>query len=158
MNVYITSLFFAIPTFTLLIILEIIAFITVYRLRKSFQWLITSADEMPILDSEGLEKFFKHGYDQELGWERKPNTSHKENGRYGQTSYKINEIGSRYNPGNEELDSIISFYGDSFTFCRQVNDNETIQWYLSELTNFGVLNFGVGNYGVDQAFLKMKRE
>ena len=142
----------------LLILLEIIAFITVNRLRKSFQWLITSADEIPILDSKGLEKFFKHGYDPKLGWERKPNTTHKENGRYGQTSYNINEIGSRYNPGHEDLDSIISFFGDSFAFCRQVDDHETIQWYLSELTGLGILNFGVGNYGADQAYLKMEKE
>jgi len=144
--------------FLFIILLEVISFITVNTLRKNFQWLITKKDETPILDSTGLKKFFKHGFDPELGWERKPRTNHKEKGRYGETSYSINDIGSRTNPGHADLENIISFFGDSFTFCRQVNDNETIQWYLSELSGLGILNFGVGNYGADQAYLKMKKE
>ena len=53
---------------------------------------------------------------------------------------------------------MISTYGDSFVFSRQVNNNETWQWFLSEFTHSNVLNFGVGNYGIDQSLLRLKRE
>lgn len=49
----------------------------------------------------------------------------------------------------------ISTYGDSFTYCQDVKDNETWQYYLSELTDSKVLNYGVRGYGTDQALLKL---
>ena len=110
------------------------------------------------MDPEGLKKFIKHGYDPELGWVRKPDTEHPEKGRHGETSYHIDGVGSRCNPGHEHLDPKISCFGDSFTFCRQVNDNETWPWHLSEIAGVGVLNFAVGNYGIDQGYLRMERE
>ena len=58
----------------------------------------------------------------------------------------------------ENLGSKISCYGDSFAFCRQVNDNETWEHYLSKSFHDNVLNFGVGNYGIDQAILRLKRD
>jgi hypothetical protein len=130
----------------------------VKKLRKKFQWLITPEDEYPKLDRDGLRRFIKHGYDPELGWVRKPETQHAERGKYGETIYHIDKIGSRCNPGHEHLEPHISCFGDSFSFCRQVNDNETWQWYLSELAGVGVLNFAVGNYGIDQGYLRMVRE
>ena len=51
----------------------------------------------------------------------------------------------------------IACFGDSYTFCRQVEDHETWQYYLSNKLNNKVLNFGVGNYGVDQALLRYER-
>jgi len=141
-----------------IIILELLIMLIVKNLRRQFQWLITSEDEQPKLDPEGLKKFIKHGYDPELGWVRKPNTQHPESGKRGETSYHIDKIGSRCNPGHERLKPQISCFGDSFSFCRQVNDNETWQWYLSEISGVGVLNFAVGNYGIDQGYLRMVRE
>ena len=58
----------------ILIILEFCSHFLVNKLREDFQWLITPKDEYPELSEEGLKKFFKHGYDSELGWVRKPNT------------------------------------------------------------------------------------
>ena len=55
-------------------------------------------------------------------------------------------------------DNLISCYGDSFTFSRQVNDNETWCYYLSKLTKSNVLNWGIGNHGMDQALLRLERE
>ncbi len=138
--------------------IEFVAYSTVLFVNKKFQWLIIQNDESPILEIEGLKKFFSHGYDSELGWVRKPNTSHIENGKQGETKWSINENGARVNPGFEGKVSKISCYGDSFTFCRQVNDNETWGHFLSKLQKTNVLNFGVGNYGVDQALLRLKRE
>ena len=127
-------------------------------LRREFQWLIISSDEHPILDGEGLEKFILHGYDPELGWRRKPGTWHDEQGKYGTTRYHIDMDGARCRPGHEHFPVYAVCYGDSFTFCRQVNDNETWEYFLSEKLRAGVLNFGVGNYGLDQALLRMERE
>ena len=140
-------------------IIEFGLFLLVSYVRKKFQWLIISKyDENPKLSQEGLDKFIPEGYDQYLGWIRKPNTTKKEKGKSGITEWSINKKGTRTNPKFEEEISNISCYGDSFTFCRQVNDNETWEHYLSELENTNVLNFGVGNYGIDQSFLRLERE
>ena len=139
-------------------IIELVLQIWVLLVHKKFQWLIIAKDEKPILSKEGLNKFIPLGYDPELGWIRKPNTSHNEKGKFGITSWSINEIGARRNPDYEGKDSKISCYGDSFTFSRQVNDDETWEHYLSELENTNVLNFGVGNHGVDQGIIHLKRE
>ena len=141
----------------LLVIIEIIIRQTVLVVNKKFQWLIIQKDEIPTLSIE-LKKFLEHGYDKELGWVRKPNTEHMEVGKYGQTKWTINEKGCRTNPNFDENKSNISCYGDSFTFSRQVNDDETWEHFLSEMLDTNVQNFGVGNYGIDQALLRMKRE
>ena len=128
------------------------------KIRKDFPWLITSHDENPKLSEEGLKKFIPHGFDSELGWVRKPLTSNNETGKKGTTKWSISENGARTNPSFEHLNSKISCYGDSFTFSRQVNDDQTWAHYLSKLSNSNVLNFGVGNYGLDQSLLRLKRE
>ncbi|MGY5141274.1 MAG: hypothetical protein ACW9W9_07750, partial [Candidatus Nitrosopumilus sp. Bin_571-38] len=152
------SIFIIITFVTIYLILEIILFLIVLNVRKKFQWMITSCDEKPKLSEEGLKKFIPNGYDSELGWIRKPNTSHKEKGKFGVTEWNINNIGARNNPSFEKNKIDISCHGDSFTFCRQVNDNETWEHYLSKKTNSNVQNFGVGNYGIDQSLLRLKRE
>lgn len=139
------------------IIIELIIRSLVISTRKEFQWFITKEDEFPEFSKEGLKKFLIHGYDSELGWVRKPNTKHNENGKYGITEWNINEKGARINPIFEEKKSEISCYGDSFTFSRQVNDIETWEHHLSNMIQTNVQNFGVGNYGIDQALLRLKR-
>ena len=138
--------------------IEVLIYTIIKSANKNFQWLIMQKDEKPELSKSGLEKFFVHGYDPELGWVRKPNTFHNEVSKNGNTKWTINSKGARNNPGFENLNSKISCYGDSFTFCRNVNDNETWEHYLSKLKETNVINFGVGNYGVDQALLRMQRE
>lgn len=142
----------------ILIVLEIFAYATVTYLRTGFQWLITKRDRYPEFDTDALKKFIDTGHDQELGWIRKPNTSKAEVGKHGKTHYHIDEKGRRCNPGHENLPQLISCYGDSFTFARQVNDDETFEWHLSNITDTNVLNFGVGNFGLDQTLLRLKRE
>lgn len=141
-----------------LALIEICLYLLINYFRKDFQWLITTADKTPTLSEEGLRKFFKSSFDPELGWVRKPNTQKDEPGKFGKTTYHIGQNGCRSNPGFESLPKIISCYGDSFVFARQVNDDHTWEWHLSELTKSNVMNFGVGNYGLDQALLRLKRE
>ena len=142
---------------------EIIIISLVLWLKKDFQWLIISTDENITIPTSNIKKFIKENYDEKLGWDRKPNISKLEKvigfGEYNKladtTEYNINLDSERYNPGHENLDKKIITYGDSYTFCRHVNDNETWQWFLSEHTKTNVVNRGVGNYGLDQACLKM---
>ena len=141
-----------------LVLIELISIIMVKVVNKKFQWLIIGKDKIPKLSDNGLKKFFSHGYDPVLGWTRKPNTAHSEKSRNRLTNWNIDSYGSRVNPGHESLFNKISCYGDSFTFARQVNNNETWEYYLSKLTNTNVQNFGVGNYGLDQSLLRLKHE
>ena len=152
------NLIFILGVIVGVIILEIYLKYLILSVKKQFQWIITKSDEQPNLSIQGLKKFIPHGYDSELGWVRKPNTSHSEDGKYGKTKWSINEKGARTNIGFEAQNSKISCYGDSFTFCRQVNDNETWEHFISTQIGSNVQNFGVGNYGVDQSLIRMKRE
>lgn len=161
------ELVFIILLFILIILaVEVGLHFLIRHFRKDFQWLITAEDKLPSFSSTALDRFFTHGFDPELGWVRKPNTWAQESSgtvgetpeKYKKSSYHINYRGARLNPAHENLPLIISTYGDSFVFSRQVNDNETWQWFLSSLTQTNVLNFGVGNYGIDQSLLRLKRE
>lgn len=143
---------------TSIIIVEIFVRKIVIFTNKNFQWLIIQKDETPKLSEEGLTKFFEHGFDPELGWVRKPMTVHEENGKEGKTKWSINDYSARNNPTWNEKESEISCYGDSFTFSRQVNDDQTWEHFLSNKIQTNVKNFGVGNYGIDQTILRLKRE
>jgi hypothetical protein len=121
--------------------------------RSSFPWLITEQDELPELNWSALEKFLNGSFDPHLGWVRKPNSSGTEQGPNGKVSFAIDSTGSRVNGFNTGPASIAAF-GDSYAFCRQVEDDETWEAQLARDTGYAVLNFGVGNYGVDQALLR----
>jgi hypothetical protein len=156
--VFVKSLYAFLLLISLIIIIEVGSYFLVHFIRENFPWFITPEDYFPTIANDGLKKFIKHGYDPELGWVRKPFTKKEEIGKDGKTFYTINAYGGRFNPGHENLDRLISCYGDSFVFCRQVNDNETFEWHLSQITKTNVLNFGVGNYGLDQSILRLFRE
>ena len=104
-----------------------------------------------------INEFAKKGaasnFDSLLGWTMKPLASEQNE----DWSYRIDERGARLNNKNKNR-TRISTYGDSFTFCDQVCDDETWQYYLSDLTKSNVINFGVGGYGTDQAFIRIERE
>lgn len=135
-----------------LIALEIVMHFFVNYLSKKTNFI--TIDTVPKINTEILDKFFAHGHDPELGWIRKPGTKKSEFGVF----YEIDRNGSRRNPGHENLPLVFSSYGDSYAFCREVNDDETWQWHLSAITGRKVLNFGVGNYGLDQTIIRLKRE
>lgn len=139
-----------------LLLLEAVLVASVRRLRRDFQWLITEADEVPELDRTALKKFFHSSFDANLGWTRRPDTQGKEKGKHGYTSYRIDASGSRARalPRHPEL---VSVFGDSYAFCRQVEDQETWENVLSQRMGFSVGNYGVGNYGADQALLRYEQ-
>jgi hypothetical protein len=73
--------------------------------------------------------------------------------------YRANSSGIRSNreydlspPGNVIR---ISAFGDSFTHCDEVKNDETWQATIENLdSGLEVINFGVGGYGLDQAYLR----
>jgi len=52
----------------------------------------------------------------------------------------------------------VNTYGDSFTQCHQVSDNETWQEYLAAHLQEPIRNFGIGGWSVYQAYLRMLKE
>ncbi|MCK4895141.1 MAG: SGNH/GDSL hydrolase family protein, partial [Calditrichia bacterium] len=52
----------------------------------------------------------------------------------------------------------INTYGNSFTQCHQVSDNETWQEVLAAHLQEPVKNFGIGGWSVYQAYLRMLKE
>lgn len=117
--------------------------------------LFTKEDLFPDIPQNLVEKF--NTFDSELGWVNKANTIKYDSVGSKTVQYTFDENGSRIVLCGEGK-PLISSYGDSFCQCREVNDNETWQYYLSEITGKKVQNFGVGNYGIDQALLRLERE
>lgn len=120
--------------------------------------------EFPEVEAIAIERF--HSWDKDLGWCNPPNCtkvdksdrstkSKKSTGGLG--VFSTDEKGSRrcrYPTAVPE----VSFYGDSYCMCRDVQDEQTAPWYLSELRETRISNYGVGNYGLDQALLRLQRD
>ncbi|MEI7611262.1 MAG: hypothetical protein WCK63_00060 [Betaproteobacteria bacterium] len=139
--------------FFILAFVEVVLILTIKLQRRSFQWLITERDELPLFDTQALKKFFDYSFDPQLGWVRRANSSGIEHGDNGPVEFHIDATGARLNPIPATPATMVVF-GDSYAFCRQVADDQTWEAQLSRQEGFGVLNFGVGNYGVDQALLR----
>ena len=138
-----------------IVLVEIAFLIFSNYIRSRNQWFITAKDNKLLFDKQTLEKVLTKSYDPLLGWDRKPNTSGIDEGRNSTTRWSINQNGARNNLEYNNQKSFISLFGDSFTFSREVNDDETFAYQLSCLTKTNVENFGVGNFGFDQALLKL---
>jgi len=121
--------------------------------RRSFQWLITEEDSVPPLDRERLESFLSGSFSPTLGWEPVPRSSGVDRAPGVVTTYTIDGQGARSAVEGGPPPSIAAF-GDSYAFCRQVDDHETWAAVLGRDADLGVVNLGVGNYGVDQALLR----
>lgn len=155
MNIINVNLFFI--AFFIFFLLELFFYILTKYTKKKFQWIIDISDEKPLIQKSKIDKFIKDSYDKDLGWIRKPNSNGSEYSTNNKSTFSIDKFGSRLNPYNINDNYHILSYGDSFTFCRQVNDWQTWQAYLSKKTNLNISNFGVGNYGIDQAHILYKR-
>jgi len=141
-----------------IIVLEIVLGVLVIYLSRDFQWILRKKDECPIFEEATVNKIVSTSFDEELGWVKRPNSFGYETIDGKKIKCTIDHRGSRANAEHEGKQILISTYGDSYTFCREVMDNQTWQAYLSKKTNTNVLNFGIGNYGADQALLRLKRE
>lgn len=117
-------------------------------------------EDFPVVSDTLLEKFTT--WDKELGWAPQTNQRKRDN-TFGHDSkrdpvyFSTDQRGARHSFVPSSPNKTVSCYGDSFCFCREVNDDETWPWLLGERVNRPVYNFGVGNYGLDQAVLRMER-
>jgi len=134
------------------------------HLLERLPYLSIVFNEFPEIAKSDISKF--KSFDRELGWERQPNETRKKdtglknsNNKENETVvYSTDEYGSRVCEVSRKQNELkIATYGDSYCFCRDVSDNETIQHYLSQNLNAHVSNYGVGNYGLDQSLLRLER-
>jgi hypothetical protein len=85
-----------------------------------------------------------------LGWDYPPDITYRD---IDNVTYHHGPLGERLTCTSYES-TLISTYGDSFTYCANVGNDCTWQTFLAKKLNQNVLNFGVGGYGTDQAVLK----
>jgi hypothetical protein len=130
----------------------------VRRLRPTFPWLVSPRDIAPEIPAPLVDRHVAKSFDPVLGWCRRPGERGTEATDGGATHYAVDEHGRRHNPGFNGEPARVACFGDSFTFCRLVNDDQTWPHQLSRLLGVNVANYGVGNYGLDQALLRLERE
>lgn len=100
-------------------------------------------------------------FDPVLGWTNKSNGEIQSNCSSG--IMKSNSSGIR---SDREYDLIppegvlrIAAFGDSFTHCEDVDNDDTWEALMeSSTTGLEVLNFGVAGYGLDQAYLRYLKD
>lgn len=136
--------------------LELGLAVLVRRLRRGFPWLLSRADLAPEIPAALVERH--RSFDPELGWCRRPGERGTELTDRGETRYEVDARGRRRNPGFGDRPARVACFGDSYVFCRLVNDDETWPHLLSRMLDANAANYGVGNYGLDQALLRLERE
>lgn len=125
---------------------------------------VKPADLLPLrLDRAGLERIAAHdtyiAFDQTLGWTVSPSTSRAANS----ATYTSNAAGMRatreYELPPPETGPRLAAFGDSFTHCDDVENDECWTAQLeAEVPGAEVLNFGVSGYAPDQAWLRYQQE
>jgi len=111
------------------IIADILIYLIFSFLKKDFKWLIDEDDKNPKFEKKKFEHFLKKNFDRRIGWDRKPSTSGYEISNK-KTFFKINKSG--YRGVKRYKKNKYYVFGDSFAFCRYVNDNQTWQFHLSK--------------------------
>jgi hypothetical protein len=118
-----------------LLYLAVIIEIGSYAFFRSYRDRFTFYDLSQFINDESQTKAAQKIFDQKLGWMN---------------------AGKRLSPRPPAVDfgrPILATFGDSFTFCAEVANNETYQTVLATLLKRDVMNYGFGAYGTDQALL-----
>lgn len=145
--------------FTFLII-ELLIFFIFKKFKKNFQWLIDNSDLYPKFSNGLIKKYNEKIFNKDLGWDNQTNKKSSEiilKDKRFKFEYNFDKEGSRITGNNFKTEKI-SFFGDSYAFCRCSQDNQTIQHYLEKKLKYKIKNYGVGNYGLDQVYLKIKKK
>lgn len=116
-----------------LCIIELFSFVFFNALRERF----TFYEVDHLLLPEGVTEELRLHYDVRYGWDYHFDTP----------------LGERPRPVSYGH-PLISTFGDSFTYCSDVQDHETWQTHLAALLGADVYNFGTGGFGPDQAYMK----
>jgi hypothetical protein len=125
---------------------------------------VKAEDLLPLpLDRGGLERIAAGdtyvAFDSTLGWTVTPSLSRAANS----ATYRSNSAGMRgdreYALVPPETGPRLAAFGDSFTHCDDVENDECWTAQLeAEAPGAEVLNFGVSGYAPDQAWLRYQRE
>ncbi len=136
-----TLVFILIITF---IIIELCIFLIIKK-NASLKWIVFNKKIK--FERKKFRSFIKNSYDFKLGWDYKFKSKKKK---------FITKKGFRKSDySNRNLNTIA--FGDSYTYCRELEYNKTWCEIISKKKNIFVANYGVGNYGLDQAFLKFSK-
>ena len=96
-------------------------------------------------------------YNSEFGYLHRSGS--RSDGANGSTcTYSYDENDSRRMIAFADQECRINTYGNSFTNCDQVNDDQTWQEVVAAQIGEPVRNYGVSSFSVYQAYLRMKRE
>jgi hypothetical protein len=125
---------------------------------------VKPTDLLPLTyDRAGLERIAAHDtyidFDQMLGWTVSPAM----NRAATSAMYRSNSAGMRatreYDLSPPESGPRLAAFGDSFTHCDDVENDECWTTQLeAEVPGAEVLNFGVSGYSPDQAWLRYQQE
>jgi len=148
-------------------VVELVSYLSLKRYGEGLDGMPTVVwEEFPEIDEELLGKF--GSFDPELGWcpqagiQKQKDTGDHLPGEEVEhvVTYSMDDYGSRVcvNDRSPDDDPTVSTYGDSYCFCREVDDDQTFQNYLAERLDTHVANYGAGNYGLDQALLRLERQ
>lgn len=128
--------FYLIFLVLILATIELISFIYFKTQQERFTFYDSSGF---VLTDKQLEKA-RPKFDPITGWSEKYNTP------YGERPRK-----------NSFPDSLMATFGDSFTNCVGVEDDETWQHHLSDSIGKTVFNFGVGGFGMGQTLIHFRQ-
>lgn len=130
--------------------------------QKKIEYLKKVNPRIEQIDRFMSKEYFKGIEANNYGWTSDPNFGfvHKNAIRHdgvdhSLTYYHYDKSGSRISPNYPSHEARISSYGNSYTHCDQVNDEETWQEYLGGFIGERIKNYGVGGYSVYQAYLRM---
>ena len=141
--------------------IEIAAFVTLHlaRDRAPERFVPDWDDYTAAIDQKTIDHLNRYYFDATLGWDYHPGFASKRRNSKGDLwQLTIASDGSRANPLYSSKAPIqIATYGDSFTFCDEVDDDETWQYYLAQALPMNIANFGVDGYGPDQMLLKYEQ-
>ena len=96
-------------------------------------------------------------YDSEFGYLHRSG-SRRDGINGSMCTYSFAENDSRRMIAFAERECRINTYGNSFTNCDQVNDDQTWQEVIAARIGEPVRNYGVSSFSVYQAYLRMRRE
>ena len=124
--------------------------------REFFRSLLYTREEVDLWLAGKAFPFAK--YSSEFGW-LLPNAYFRDGLDDSTSVYTYVQPDGERSLGNyKDQPCRINTYGDSFTQCHQVSDNETWQEMLAAHLQEPVRNFGIGGWSVYQAYLRMLKE
>lgn len=110
------------------------------------------------IDDDYRRSYLEHAWDAELGWGKSsPDRPMVQTNRAGVEWTARYELDGSRRSALPQLAIGATSYGDSFTHCSEVQDDQTWQHYYAELSGVGMKNFGVPGYGTGQALMRFRR-